>query len=128
MCVRALIVFDAEVNIFNKDNKTPLDLAEEACCIPVMDLLRDLGGLDSHMILAECQMAEEVDFKPMIDPDVLNMDALSSELTKIKENGTFEVGCQGEEGGKMCGNDHSRIIQDKMAVTPEGKLCTVIYR
>ena len=127
-CVKALIAFNADVNIFNIRNETPFDLANDMNSVPIMELLKDIGGFDSYRILAECQLANDVDFGLVMDPTVLNMDALNSKLSEIVEKKKVEIGY--EVGYKRKGREEADHIypktyaEDKMAVIPEGKVYT----
>ncbi len=59
--VKALIAFDAELNILNRDSLTALDIAEDGDCADIAILLKDMGGLTAWSILDGAQSTENYD-------------------------------------------------------------------
>ena len=67
-CVKALVAFDADLNIFNDNIMTPLDIAKNGNCKEIVQLLEDVGGLTNMAILDP-----ESNFKPVMDKEVMDM-------------------------------------------------------
>lgn len=72
--MKALVAFDADVNIFNHDKKTPLDIANQEESKDISELLAEVGGLTSKSITDGEVEAEELGFVPQMNKEVMAME------------------------------------------------------
>ena len=136
--VKALVAFDADLNILNKDSLTPLDIAKNGDCGEIVQLLKDVGGLTSLAILnAQHQPQDIMDMafsyggatglihgqgggRVTENLGGMNHHALTSKLQDVKASGREDVGYQWHKGAEK--TDHY-FPKEKRNVDfiPEGK-------
>ncbi len=109
--VKAIVAFDADLNVFNRDNRTPLDIAEAEKSEKIAQLLRDVGGLTGRSILDRSEELEGAEFVPEMNRDVMAMD----EPPKIFKMDQSLFGVTGPMGGP---NRHRAEISPNAGVSP----------
>ena len=109
-CVKALVAFDADINVFNRSSQTPLDIAKHGDCKDIAKLLEDVGGLTSRAIMDGYQEAEDLGFKPEMSKEVMNMDKDVMEMTVS----------YGGAAGPFGGRDRDRVDKDVAKVNGGG--------
>ena len=109
-CIKALVAFNADINVFNRGSHTPLDVAKHGDCKDIAKLLEDVGGLTSKAIMDGYQEAEELGFKPEMSKAVMNMDKDVMEMTVS----------YGGAAGPFGGRDRDRVDKDMAKVNGGG--------